>query len=110
MAYVSLMPPFLPFPVALIYLSGGLEIAGGIGVMHPKTRRAAGWGLIALLIAVFPANVHAVLTGLRVGEWNVPAWMLWARLPLQPLLIWWVVRVTGSAKDEPTDGHVELAE
>lgn len=82
-----MMPPWLPFPVAANFVSGAAEIVGGIGVLIPRLRRIAGWGLIALLIAVFPANVQVALHG-----WpgvSIPAWILWARLPLQfPLLAW----------------------
>ena len=88
--YLALMPPSLPWPAALVYLSGAAEIAGGIGVLPTRTRRLAGVGLIALLIAVFPANIYAVRHGFHIGGHRVPSWMLWARLPFQPLLIAWV--------------------
>ena len=84
--YLELMPRSLPWPLALVYLSGAAEILGGAGVLIPRIRRAAAWGLIALLVAVFPANLHAALHGFR--DW--PAWALWARLPLQAVLIAWV--------------------
>jgi uncharacterized membrane protein len=84
--YLALMPPYLPWPRELIYLSGVLEVFGGIRILVPATRRLAGWGLIALLLAVFPANLHAALHGFR----GVPGWVLWLRLPLQLLLIAWV--------------------
>ena len=86
--YLAMMPPYLPYPHALNLLSGAAEIAGGIGVLAPRCRRAAGWGLIALLIAVFPANVHVALHGWK--GYDVPAWVLWARLPLQPVFMAWV--------------------
>ncbi len=57
-AYVSTVPTYLAAPLALVYVSGIFEILGGLGVLHPGTRRLAGWGLIALLIAVFPANIE----------------------------------------------------
>ncbi len=84
------MPPALPWPAALVALSGAAEILGGVGQLIPRTRRAAGWGLIALLVAVFPANVHAIATGMTVEGWRVPEWVLWARLPFQLLFIAWV--------------------
>ena len=84
--YLELMPSYLPWPVALINISGVAEILGGIGVLVPATRRAAGCGLILLLIAVFPANINAVLHGFH----GLPAWVLWARLPFQALFIAWV--------------------
>ena len=80
-----MMPPYLPNPEALNIISGAAEIAGGIGVLIPQTRVWAGWGLIALLVAVFPANLQVALHGWK-GV-NIAQWLLWARLPFQPLLI-----------------------
>lgn len=88
--YLQIMPPFLPWPMALIYLSGGAEILGGVGILFSRTRKLAGIGLIALLIAVFPANIYAALHGANLSGWQVPVWLLWVRLPLQALLIGWV--------------------
>ena len=86
-AYVRIMPPLLPSPVLLVYLSGAFEVLGGLGLLLPATRRAAAWGLIALLVAVLPANVHMALYH---AHWpGIPQWLLWARLPLQlPLIAW----------------------
>lgn len=86
--YLSVMPPYLPFPEALNYISGAAEIAGGAAVLIPQLRRAAGWGLIALLIAVFPANVHMALYG--ISGVSIARWILWLRLPFQLVLIAWV--------------------
>jgi len=83
--YLRIMPPALPVPRLLVLLSGVAEVAGGLGLLLPATRRWAAWGLLALLVAVFPANVYMV--GLA-SELHLPAWVLWARLPLQPLLGW----------------------
>ena len=85
--YLKIMPPYLPWHLALVYISGAAEIAGGLGLLIPGTRRLAAWGLIALLIAVFPANIHAALHG--VGG-SFPDWILWARLPFQIVFIAWV--------------------
>jgi uncharacterized membrane protein len=88
--YLRIMPPALPAPRLLVALSGAAEVAGGLGLLLPATRRAAAWGLVALLLAVFPANVYM----LQMHEvLHLPAWALWARLPLQPLLMWGVWRV-----------------
>jgi len=88
--YLGIMPPFLPWPMALIYVSGVAEIAGGVGVLVPSVRQAAAWGLIALLVAVFPANIYAVFHGMQIGDHSVPAWVLWVRLPVQFLFIAWI--------------------
>ncbi len=86
--YLKIMPAYLPSPLALVYVSGFFELVGGIGVAVPRLCRAAGWGLIALLVAVFPANVHMVV---HADEFPaVPFWALVLRLPLQGLLIAWV--------------------
>jgi uncharacterized membrane protein len=87
-AYERIMPPYLPDHRGLVLLSGAFEIAGGVGVLIPQTRRFAAWGLIALLIAVMPANVQMALD--HGTKWrSIPEWMLWSRLPIQLPLIWW---------------------
>jgi uncharacterized membrane protein len=88
--YVKIVPPFIPWPLAMVYISGAAEIAGGIGLLLRPFRRAAAWGLIALLIAVLPANVYMALDRVQVTASPLPAWLVWARLPLQVVLIWWV--------------------
>jgi uncharacterized membrane protein len=85
--YLQIMPPYFPAPQLLVAVSGVAEIAGGIGLLIHPLRRSAGWGLIALLIAVFPANVYMVQ---YPGQFHYAAWILWARLPLQGVLIAWV--------------------
>jgi uncharacterized membrane protein len=88
--YLGIMPPPLPWPLALVYVSGVAEMAGGIGVMVPAFRRAAGWGLMALLVAIFPANIYAVQHGMAISGKPVAEGLLWARLPLQAVMIAWV--------------------
>ena len=90
--YVAIVPRWLPNAPLLVLASGVAEIAGGLGVLLPATRRAAGWGLIALLIAVFPANVE--MLHLAYTQHASPAWKgaLWLRLPLQLPLLWWAWR------------------
>ena len=86
--YLRIMPPWLPAPLLLVYVSGACEFLGGLGLLLPGTRRFAAWGLIALLIAVMPANFQMVLD--HGSKWrNIPLWLLWARLPLQLPLLWW---------------------
>lgn len=87
--FVEIVPPALPEPEALVYVSGVAEILGGLGLLFKRTRRVAGWGLLALLVAVFPANVYMAVAAERFVH-LAPSWALWARLPLQPLLMLWV--------------------
>jgi uncharacterized membrane protein len=91
--YLSIMPAYFPWPKMLVVVSGLAEMIGGAGVLSRRTRVWAGWGLIALLIAVFPANIQAVSTGVTIAGHVIPTWLLWARLPFQVLLIAWVYRV-----------------
>ena len=93
--YAAMVPAALPAPLALVYISGIAEIAGGLGLVLPRTRKLAAYGLIALYIAVFPANLNMALNHLPLGTTPVPTWALWARLPLQLVFIvwaWWVGR------------------
>lgn len=92
--FVKIVPPYLPQPTLLVYLSGLAELAGGIGLLIPTWRRGAGWGLSALLIAVFPANVYMATNSVQVTAHPVPQWALWARLPLQAVLIAWLLWCT----------------
>lgn len=90
--YLKIMPPYLPAPLALIYISGVAEIALGILVLVPRTRSLAAWGIIALLVAVFPANIYMYHHG--GAAYGTKDWVLLARLPLQLLLIYWAYRFT----------------
>jgi uncharacterized membrane protein len=85
--YLQIMPPYFPAPQLLVAVSGAAEIAGGIGLLTRPLRRAAGWGLIALLIAVFPANIYMLQ---HPEIFHFALWILWARLPLQVVFIAWV--------------------
>lgn len=90
--YLGMMPPWLPAPLAMNAVSGLAEVLGGIGLLIPATRRMAGWGLIALLVAVFPANLHVAWQGEMPGTHFSPR-VLWLRLPLQAVFlawVWWV--------------------
>lgn len=90
--YMQIMPDELPAHRELVLVSGGAEIVGGIGVALSQTRSLAGIWLVALLVAVFPANVNMALHAERFA--SIPAAALWARLPLQGLLAWWAYRAT----------------
>jgi uncharacterized membrane protein len=87
--YLGMMPPWLPWPEALNYISGAVEMLGGIGLLWVPVRRLAGWGLIALLIAVFPANIYVATQGQMSGL-DVSPLTLWLRLPFQAVFIAWV--------------------
>ncbi len=89
--YEQIVPPYLPYPKALVAISGAFEILGGAGVLPARTRAFAGWGLIALLVAVFPANLNMALDSAKFAK-VAPAWVWFARLPLQAALIWWVYK------------------
>lgn len=86
--YEAIMPEWIPAHRAMVYASGVAEIAGGAGVLHPRTRRLAGWWSIATLLAVFPANLHMAL---HADDYKLPggAVALWLRLPLQAAIIAW---------------------
>lgn len=90
--YEAIMPPYLPWHSPLVAISGAAEVVLGVMLWNRRSTRLAGWGLMALLVAVFPANLHMALHPSRFAP--IPAWLLWARLPLQPLMIWWVERCT----------------
>lgn len=92
--YEAIMPRSFPAHAESVYASGVAEIAGGLGVLLPATRRYAGWGLIALLVAVFPANVNMAVNPDEKGWRDIPDALLWLRLPLQPLIGYAVWRVT----------------
>ena len=85
--YLKIVPPGLPSPSLLVIVSGLAEIAGGAGLLVPGLRRAAGWGLIALLIAVFPANIYMAI---HPEGFSIPAWILWVRLPFQFVFAAWI--------------------
>jgi uncharacterized membrane protein len=88
-AYLRIMPPLLPAHPLLIDISGAAEILGGIGLLVPSTRRFAAWGLVALLIAVWPANIYTAVAHLPLPGMAGESWMQWLRVPLQLPLIYW---------------------
>ena len=96
--YEAIVPPYVPIsPQRAVVVSGVAEVAGGLAVVPEATRGLARWWLIALLVAVFPANIHMAVSPEAIRGLDparVPTWALWARLPLQPLMVWWVWRAT----------------
>ena len=98
--YEEIMPAYVPAHRELVFASGAAEIAGALLVVFPRTRRIGGLWLAVTLVAVFPANVDMALHPARYA--SIPAGLLWARLPLQGLLIFWALRVTRAQHfDEP---------
>ncbi|WP_284440235.1 DoxX family protein [Haloarcula marina] len=91
--YVQIVPPIFPAALLLVYLSGLAEIAVGIGVLLPQTRKYAAWATVALLITIFPANIYMATSGLVIegvpGGGDPSELIRWARLPLQGVLILW---------------------
>lgn len=85
--YLRIMPPYVPYHKAMVVISGMVEILLGILLLFPLTREWAAWGIIALLILVFPANIEQVRT--KRARMKLPLWAVIARLPLQLVLIWW---------------------
>lgn len=91
--FLSIVPSWVPSPKLAVALSGIAELAGAAGVLVNRTRVLAAWGLIALLVLVFPANVYMLQQAISHHASALWQALLWARLPLQPLLMWWVWRV-----------------
>ena len=103
--FVAIMPPYLPYHLELVWLSGVCEIAGALGLIFRQTRKPAGIGLMMLTVAVFPANVHMAL---NPGDYPAfSSWMLMLRLPFQAVIlawIWWVALARG-ATSQPVPPH-----
>lgn len=102
--FVKIVPPALPYPLELVYISGFFEILGGIGLLIPFVSRAAAWGLIALFIAVFPANINQAVNSIAIEGIPDNPVLYWARLPFQAVLIawaWWFTRPE-KQHNEPT--------
>jgi uncharacterized membrane protein len=108
--FLPIMPSWVPAPMAAILISGVTELAGGLGLLVPQAtvQRAAGWGLLLLLLAVFPANVHMAAAHIRVHGFPSHSWMSWARLPLQPILMLMVSWSAGIGP-RPTRRKAEVA-
>ena len=85
--YLQLMPPWLPMHKELVFTSGVSEILCALLLLFPATRRAGAWAVIALLVAVFPANIQMLIDYMGAGNPNT--WIAIVRLPIQLLLIWW---------------------
>ncbi len=100
--YEAMMPPWIPMHAESVAVSGVAEIVGGLALIPDRTARIGGLWLIALLVAVFPANVHMAVNPDQIrglDETGIPNWAFWLRLPLQPLVMWLIWR---SVRDAPT--------
>lgn len=98
--YARIVPPPFP-PLASVYLSGLFEILGGIGLLIPFVSVAAAWGLIALFIAVFPANIYMALHNIKIAAIPQNQLLYWARLPFQAVLISWAWWYTRNPQEQP---------
>lgn len=89
--YLPMMPPWVPLHLEMVLFTGAAEIAGALGLLVPRLRRAAGLMLALYFVAVFPANIHNALHGLAVEGLPQAQWYYWVRLAFQPLAIWWAL-------------------
>jgi uncharacterized membrane protein len=87
--FIVIVPAWLPNPALLVAISGVCEILGGVGLQIRPARHLAAWGLVALYIAVFPANLNQAMNHIEMPGSHIPAALLWARLPLQIVFIAW---------------------
>ena len=90
--YLSIMPPSLPLHKEAVYISGFFEVIGGIGLLIPRFRKIAGWGLFALLIAVYPANIYMAITPEAFPD--IPIYALYIRLAFQFIFFYWAYSLT----------------
>lgn len=102
--YVKIVPPYLPAHLPIVYISGAAEILGGIGLLVPPVRQAAAWGLIALLVAILPANIYMATAHLPAPGMIGQSWAQWLRVPLQlPLIYWaWLYTRPSWGENSPT--------
>jgi uncharacterized membrane protein len=97
--YAKIVPPQLPYPFELVYISGFFEVLGGVGLLIPFVSVAAAWGIIALFIAVFPANINQAMNSIPIEGIPHHPLLYWFRLPFQAVLIawaWWYTQSSDS--------------
>lgn len=93
-AFAQIVPDWLPWHRELVLISGVFEIAGGVGLLIPSIRKVAGTGLILLYIAVLPANIHMAIYKIQPLDFEIPDFVLWARVPFQLVFIYWAWAVS----------------
>ncbi|MGB1245302.1 MAG: DoxX family protein, partial [Porticoccaceae bacterium] len=93
--YLNIMPPSFPLHAEAVYISGFFEVVGGISLLIPRLRKIAGWGLVALLIAVYPANIYMAITPQAFPD--IPVTLLYVRLAFQFVFFYWAYSVTRPA-------------
>lgn len=92
--YLPMIADFVPLPLAVVLATGAAEIAGGVGLLVPRLRRAAGILLALYFVCVFPANVRNALAGGGIEGLPASAAYYWVRLLFQPLAIWWALHAS----------------
>lgn len=106
--YLKIMPPYIPWQLTMVRISGVCEVLGGVGLLIPATRQIAAWGLVALLIAVFPANLYMAINPMEAGAAGLPAVIRWGRLPLQLVFIVWVLWCSKAGLQKSTRGAANM--
>ena len=97
--YIKIVPGFLPYPEAIVYISGFFEVLGGIGLLIPAVSQAAAWGFVLLFIAVYPANLNMAINDIHLQNIPSGAWFQAIRLPFQFVLVAWAWWLTRSSED-----------
>lgn|SRR6187402_2796467 len=106
-SYLGIMPPYFGAPVFWVAFTGYCEIAGGLGLLLPRTRSLSAWGLAAMLLGYFTVHIHMLVHQADLYP-AIPVWALWARLAFQPVLIAWAllyVRPTSADEARPASQH-----
>lgn len=92
--FVQIVPPFIPLPELMVYISGVFEILGAVGLLIPRYQRQAAFCLVILLIVVLPANIYMAVKNIQLGGIMIDPILLWLRIPFQGVFIWWVLWCT----------------
>ena len=92
--FVQIVPPFIPMPEAMVYISGIFEILGAVGLLIPRYQRLAAFGLVVLLVAVLPANIYMAIKNIQLGGIMNNQILQWVRIPFQGVFIWLVLWCT----------------